>query len=111
MTFFPLPRFAIDDDELESQFQSWAELGGGCYYSAKDQEGLSQSFKQALQIPSSVYDQGGSLVAEGEVGGDPLQLETGFYRVSVATSPPRIFDRVEVPGEETVILELNIGCD
>jgi len=98
--------FAIDDAALESQFQSWAELGGGRYFSAKNQQGLSQALEVALKIPYAVYDQNGSLVAEGEVGGAPLELEAGFYRVSVATSPPKIFDKVEIPGEEQVTLEL-----
>jgi Mg-chelatase subunit ChlD len=98
--------FAIDDATLESQFQSWAELGGGRYFSAKNQQGLSQALEVALKIPYSVYDQNGSLVAEGEVGGAPLELEAGFYRVSVATSPAKIFDKVEIPGEEQVTLEL-----
>ena len=96
--------FAIDDDELESQFQSWAELGGGRYFSAKNQEGLSQSLKEALQIPYSVYDSSGTLAGDGVVDGEPLELEQGFYRVVVATSPPRTFDKVEIPGEKEVIL-------
>jgi hypothetical protein len=99
--------FAIDDATLESQFQSWAELGGGRYFSAKNQQGLSQALEVALKIPYSVYDQNGSLVAEGEVGGAPLELQAGFYRVSVATSPAKIFDKVEIPGEEQVTLELD----
>ncbi len=98
--------FAIDDAELESQFQSWVELGGGRYFSAKNQEGLSQSLKEALQISFSVYDQSGSLVVVGVVGGEPLELEQGLYRVVVATSPPQIFDPVEVPGEQQVSLKL-----
>lgn len=98
--------FAIDDDELESQFQSWAELGGGRYFSAKNQEGLSESLKEALQIPYSVYDQSGSLVAAGVVGGESLELGQGLYRVVVATSPPQIFDPVDVPGEQEVSLKL-----
>jgi hypothetical protein len=46
-------------------------------------------------------------VAEGEVGGDPLELEAGFYRVSVATSPPKIFDKVDIAGEELVTLDVS----
>ncbi len=101
--------FAIEDAELEGQFQSWAELGGGRYFSARDQEGLSQSLKAALQTPYSVYDQSGSLVAEGVVDGAPLELTAGFYRVTVASSPRKTFDQVEVPGEENVTLEAGIG--
>jgi len=97
---------AIDDTELESQFSNWAGLGGGRYFSARDQEGLSQSFKEALQIPYSVYDQSGSLVAGGLVGGESLELEAGIYRVTVASSPARVCDRVEILGEESVTLEV-----
>ena len=66
------------DIDLEGQFRIWAKLGGGRYFSAHDQEGLSQSFAEALQIPYSVYDQTGSLIAEGLVDGDPLEIEAGF---------------------------------
>jgi len=68
---------------------------------------LSQSFEEALQIPYSVYDQTGSLIANGVVGGEPLELEAGFYRVNVATLPPTTFDEVEIPGEEGVTLEVS----
>ena len=33
----------------------------------------------------------------------------GVYRVVVATSPPTTFDRVEVPGEKAVRLDLASG--
>ena len=97
--------FAIDDAELESQFEGWAKLGGGRYFSAKNQEGLSDSLKEALRVPYSVYDSGGTLVGEGVVDGEPLELEQGFYRVVIATSPPKIFDQVDIPGEQEVILK------
>ena len=98
--------FAIDDAQLEAQFEGWAELGGGRYFSAKSQEGLSESLEEALQVPFSVYDAAGTIVGQGVVSGEPLELEQGFYRVVVQTSPPRTFDRVEVPGEEDVQLKL-----
>ena len=97
--------FAIDDAELESQFEGWAKLGGGRYFSAKNQEGLSDSLKEALRVPYSVYDSGGTLVGEGVVDGEPLELEQGTYRVVIATSPPKIFDQVDIPGEQEVILK------
>jgi hypothetical protein len=97
--------FAIDDTNLESQFKSWSDLGGGRYFSAQGQEDLSQALEEALQIPYAVYDLSGGLVAEGVVGGGPLELEAGFYRVTVASSPAEVFEQVEIPGEEQVILE------
>lgn len=103
--------FAIDDDELASQFESWAELGGGRYLSAVDQAGLSDALAEALKTPFSVYDRSGSVVAQGVVGGEPVELEAGFYRVVVATSPPRTYEKVEVPGESEVRIELAAAGD
>ncbi|MFQ5349593.1 MAG: hypothetical protein ACE5EG_04015 [Thermoanaerobaculia bacterium] len=54
-----------------------------------------------------VYDMAGSEVAAGVVGGGPIVLEPGFYRVTAATDPPQVFDRVEIPGESEVSLSLN----
>ena len=99
--------FAIDDAALEAQFKSWADLGGGRYFSANSQEGLGESLKEALQIPYAIYDSTGTLVTEGVVGGEPLELEQGFYRVVVQSSPPKIFEKVEVTGEKHVELKLD----
>jgi hypothetical protein len=98
--------FAIDDPELEAQFESWAELGGGRYFSARDQSGLSGALRDALQVPYAVYDAGGSVIAKGLVDGDVVELEQGYYRVEVLASPLKTFEKVEVPGEKAVMLTL-----
>jgi hypothetical protein len=98
--------FAIDDPELEAQFQSWAQQGGGRYFSARDQSGLSGALRDALQVPYTVYDAGGSVAADGLVDGDAVALEQGNYRVEVLTSPLKTFEKVQVPGEEAVTLTL-----
>jgi len=97
--------FAIDDTELEAKFESWAKLGGGRYFSASSQEGLSDALQLALQVPYTVYDSGGTIAGEGVVGGEPVELEQGFYRVVVQTSPPRTFQKIEVTGEQEQLLE------
>ena len=99
--------FAIDDEALESQFRGWARQGGGRYFSANSQEGLSESLQEALQIPFVAYDSAGTAVSEGVVGGEPVELEQGFYRVVVQSSPPKAFAKVEVSGEQNVTLEVN----
>jgi hypothetical protein len=99
--------FAIDDAALETRFKSWADLGGGRYFSANSQAGLSASLREALQVPYTVYDSAGALVTEGIVGGEPSKLEQGLYRVVVRTSPPQTFEKVEVRGETHVELKLN----
>lgn len=98
--------FAIDDATLEAQFADWAALGGGRYFSAQDESGLSEAVENALQIPYAVFDSSGNLVAEGLVGGEPVELERGMYRVAVKTGPQRVFDNVEIQGEDEVVLQL-----
>jgi hypothetical protein len=99
--------FAIDNAELAAQFESWAELGGGRYFAANDQGGLSESIEQALRVTYTVYDQGGNEVAAGQVGAEPVELERGVYRVVVRTSPQQTFEDVEVQGEDEILLELD----
>ena len=58
-----------------------------------------------MRTPFSIYDQAGKLVAEGSLGGDPLMLDAGFYKIKVSGSSPKGFEKVEVVGEKEVILE------
>ncbi len=97
--------FAIDDAELEAKFESWAKLGSGRYFSARSQEGLSDALQLALQVPYTVYDSGGTIKGKGVVGGEPIELEQGYYRVVVQTSPPQIFQQVEITGEQEQLIE------
>jgi hypothetical protein len=60
-----------------------------------------------LEVPSAVYDHSGTLVAEGAVNGEPIELAAGGYRVVVPGSPPRTFTEVVVEGEEESILDLD----
>jgi hypothetical protein len=98
--------FAIDDADLAAQFESWAELGSGSYFSADNQDGLSNAIESALRIPFTVYDQGGNEVATGQVGGEPVELEQGIYDIVVRTQPPQRFEDTHVMGEAEVRLEL-----
>lgn len=101
--------FAIDDAALERQFESWAALGGGRYFSARDQAALGAALAEAVRTPFAVFDESGSQVGRGVVDGEPLTLAAGRYRVVVAGTPPRTFDEVEVAGERTVRLEAARG--
>ena len=98
--------FAIDDADLAGQFATWAEAGGGRYLAANDADDLSQAMKQALATSYSVYDQNGSKVAEDVVGGEPLELGQGYYKVIVATTPQQVFDRVAITGANDTNIEL-----
>ena len=96
--------FAIDNVELAEQFRTWAELGGGRYFAANDQDGLSAALEVALRVPFTVFDRGGNAVATGEVGGEPVPLEQGVYRVVVNAAALQTFEDVNVLGEDEIVL-------
>jgi hypothetical protein len=96
--------FALNDEALEGQFEAWAELGGGRYFTAADAAGLSAALDDALRVPFTVYDHAGGQVAAGLVDGAPVVLPPGRYRVAIGSAPPRT---VDVPGGEVVTLDVD----
>lgn len=98
--------FAIDDAALEARFARWSELGGGRYFSARDQTDLSDAIEKALQVPFTVFDSSGAVAAQGLLGGEPVELARGVYRVTVQTAPQQSFEDVAIQGEDKVTLTL-----
>ncbi|MGH2534141.1 MAG: vWA domain-containing protein [Thermomicrobiales bacterium] len=93
--------FALDDDALRSQFQSWADLGRGRYIDAGNADELRAAITAAVQPPFRVLDQDGEVVAQGVVGGDPVTVPSGTYQVEILTDPIALFEDVVVtPGAE-----------
>jgi hypothetical protein len=91
--------FAIDDAGLEEQLAHWAELGGGQAFTADDADSLTAGIAAALAAPFRVLDASGAEVARGVVGGEPVSLPPGRYRVEVLTDPVQVFEEVEImPG-------------
>lgn len=94
--------FAIDDAQLKSDFETWAELGGGSYFDASSAEELTQSLRTVISGPFQVLDASGKVAATGVVGGAEVILPADTYRIQTVGSPPRVLDRVEIrPGELT----------
>jgi Mg-chelatase subunit ChlD len=98
--------FAIGDAALEGQFERWAELGGGRYFSARDQAALAAALGEAVKTPFSVFDESGSQVGRGVVDGEPVTLPAGRYRVVVAGPPARTFEGVELAGKQSLTLPI-----
>ena len=91
---------AIDDEAVRAKFRDWAELGGGRYVDAPDLERLKESLTRPA--PFDVYDPNDQVVAQGVVGGAPVEVRAGVYRVRVRTEPVRTINGVEIrPGEAT----------
>jgi hypothetical protein len=99
--------FALGDEALESQFEAWAELGGGRYFAASDRDRLGQAIEQALQVPFVVYDHAQIPVATGFVDGGMVDVPAGVYTIVVEGAPPRVFEGVTVDGGENARLLVN----
>jgi len=77
--------FAIDQAGLEQDFQRWAALGDGRYFSAANGDALTAMIQQASQSgPASfVVLRAGAQVASGEVGAQAINLKPGSYELVV----------------------------
>ena len=89
--------FAIDDAGLKAQLQHWAEVGNGQAFDAQSSRDLAAGIATALRAPFQVYDEADDqLAASGVVGGEPVQLPPGTYRVEVLTAPVTVFKHLVI---------------
>ena len=93
--------FAIRDPGLKRQFEEWAGIGHGGYFDATDAKGLRDSIEAALLPDFEVEDSGGKIVAAGRVGGEPITLGSGRYKVRIFSKPVRVNEIEILPGEMT----------
>ena len=98
---------ALDDEKLKAQMEGWAEVGGGTFFDAQDQDSLVAGVAAALRAPYRVYDQAGAVVASGIIGGPAVPVPTGVYRVEVLSDPVQVFTDIDLDPGETA--ELTVG--
>ncbi len=95
--------FALGDADIKSEMAGWAEATGGRYLDATDAPQLRRAIKAATGVPFDVYVGGvDEPVASGTVGGEPVELAPGSYRLEVRTDPAVTIDDVEVLPAEGV---------
>ena len=77
--------FTLTGRQVAAQLTKFAEATGGHYYTAQNQAALSSALTMATldKLPFTAYDAAGKAVASGEVGGDPVELPPGQYRITV----------------------------
>jgi Mg-chelatase subunit ChlD len=98
--------FALDDPDLVDRMRGWAARADGSYFDAASADALADAVAQAVSAPFRVLAPDGAVVATGTVGGPPVTLPPGPYRVEVLTDPPVTFDPAVVPPGENVDLLL-----
>ena len=92
--------FAIADSELKATFEQWATLGGGSYFDANSPDELARSLRTVISGPFRVLDGTGAEVAKGVIGGAPVILPAGSYRVETIGASPQVIEKVEVRAGE-----------
>ncbi|MEZ5299700.1 MAG: VWA domain-containing protein [Verrucomicrobiales bacterium] len=92
--------FAIDDADLKSDFEQWAELGGGSYFDARSAEELAKSIRSVISGPYRVLDQDGNVAATGVIGGAPVVLPAGTYRLETVGGTPLVIEDVAIKPRE-----------
>ncbi|MEM7330953.1 MAG: Ig-like domain-containing protein [Chloroflexota bacterium] len=97
---------SIADENLRTEFERWAELGGGTYYDVDNPGQLTAALRAATGAFYSVKDADGNTVASSRVGGQPLDLEPGTYTVEVRTSPNTIIEDVVIEDGEVLRIVL-----
>ena len=91
---------ALDRADVKADMKTWAEAGGGTFYDAQDPATLETAIAAVLQAPFRVYDEAGTIVATGVVGGAPVEVPTGIFRVEVLSDPAVVFEGIDlIPGE------------
>jgi hypothetical protein len=98
--------FAIDDEGLKSQFESWAREGGGLYFDASSSEELAEAVDRALRPKFQIVDEHGEIIGEGTAGLDPVEVPVGSYTVRILTSPLRTVQGVQVQSRDTTSVAL-----
>ena len=101
--------FAIDDEGLKSQFESWAREGGGLYFNASSSQELAEAVDRALRPKFQVLAETGEVLGEGTAGLDPVEVPVGTYTVRILTSPLRTIQGVQVRSEETTTVGSGAG--
>ena len=97
--------FDIDDSSVQAELAAVATAGDGAFVTAGDAAELTEAIRAALAVPFDVLDATGRRVAQGRVGGLPLKLPVGIYRLRIAGDTPVAVDDVAIQrGKDTTLV-------
>ncbi len=99
--------FAIDELMLQETFAEWARLGNGSYFNASDGAELAASLRESVEVPFSVINAEGEVVATGTVNGPRVSVDAGAYRVLLSADADRVVDNVIVKIDELTRVALD----
>lgn len=82
--------FDIKEAEGRKELESIARSTGGRYVDASSADELTSALGQTLKLEYAVLDAAGKEVARGTVGGEPVGLAAGVYKLRVLLTPEPI---------------------
>ncbi len=91
----------LQNAEDVASFEALAAAVGASYVGTDDAAGLREAVLASLAVPYAVLGADGTVVATGEVDGEPVELPAGVYRVRIGTGATEEID-VRVPGDGSV---------
>ncbi len=97
---------SVTDKKARRTMQAWANVGHGQYFSANDPQQLSQAVTTIVSAPFDVFDTAGARVGGGIVGGAPVSLPPGTYRVVVQSDPAVTFEAIVLQSGGAVVLTM-----
>ncbi|MFV9506969.1 MAG: VWA domain-containing protein [Oscillochloridaceae bacterium umkhey_bin13] len=97
--------FDIGDEVLSGRLREIAEVGRGSYFDASDADALTSALEEAVQLSFTVIDEEGTVRGNGLVGGAPLRLPVGIYRIVLDSDDP-VETTVEIIADELTLLQL-----
>jgi hypothetical protein len=101
--------YAIDDPEIAGQLACIAEVTGGSYLPAGSAAELVAALRKVVTVEYAVIDSDGAAIAHGVVGGPPIDVPAGNWRLRLLTREPLTVDDIRVRSKQTTTLEL--GAD
>jgi hypothetical protein len=98
--------FDIKEIEARRQLEAIATSTGGIYLDAKDSKQLLDSLEQTLRVEFIVLDDQGEVKARGVVGGEPVQVLEGEYKLKLLLQPEPLEIKITVKADATARLTL-----
>ncbi len=96
--------FGIKEAEARQELETIAKSTGGVYLDAKDSQQLLSSLQQTLQIEYAILDQKGVIKAKGFVGGEPVRVMNGTYRLRLMLEPQPLEVNIAIkPGQKSLL--------
>ncbi len=75
--------FVLADEVAKQEMKDVAELTGGQFFDATNKDELTAALEEAMAAPFEVQDATGEVVASGVVGGMPVDVPDGIYKLVV----------------------------